>query len=300
MSRSRTTESTSTFAPGAIVAAPVPEEREYEQRLATIATRRRELAQQEAEVAGLKAALARFTATCEARIGDLLAELRRVNRAITEYERRMQRLDEHPRPDEIPPDLDLDDEPNLFGWDDEPESADAASAPPPGATRPPSRPRLDRQNEAETKRLYRDLAKRCHPDQTPVPAERERRVELMQRINEAFRDRDMAALRELDRQSRAEDATFSRRPVTERLAWASGELHRLDSHLAEAARELTWMRGTEAHRLWSRSEAGEDVFTELEDVLEARLAVESRRLDRLVGNYRRRIDMREPVSAAGP
>lgn len=274
---------------------PAVEEITYERRLTRIAARRRLLAEREAELARLKGALSRFTAHCEARIGDLLAELRRVNRAIADYERRLQRLDEYPRPDELPPDL-AEDEPDPAAWDEPASSVDAEDHVPPPHQTPPPRPRLDKQTETETKRLYRALAKRCHPDRAASTEDRVRRVEMMQRVNEAFRDRDLSALRALDRASRADDPAFARRPVSERLAWARAELTRLDSQLAAVAREIGWMRGTEAHRLWRRSEAGEDVFQDLEDILEARLAVEGRRLDRLSATYRRRVDMREPAA----
>ncbi len=47
------------------------------------------------------------------------------------------------------------------------------------------------------KKLYRQLARRFHPDLTTDPVERERRNRLMAEINEAYSDRNMDALQTL-------------------------------------------------------------------------------------------------------
>ena len=46
----------------------------------------------------------------------------------------------------------------------------------------------------------------------------------MQRVNEAFRLRDLAALKTILQESIAEDPDWAERPVTDRLAWAEAEL----------------------------------------------------------------------------
>jgi hypothetical protein len=55
---------------------------------------------------------------------------------------------------------------------------------------------VDEQRQ-ELKRLYRQLARRYHPDLTTDPAERARRNRLMAEINNAYSERDIDALRTL-------------------------------------------------------------------------------------------------------
>jgi len=52
--------------------------------------------------------------------------------------------------------------------------------------------------ETRLKRLYRELARRFHPDLAADDADRDRRNEVMRRINEAYRSRDLDALNAVD------------------------------------------------------------------------------------------------------
>ena len=277
----------------AIVRAESAEEQEYEQRLAEIAERRRRIAELQADVAELKRALAGFEVLCYARIGDLLAELRRIERGVLDYTGRLERLHSV---ESDPADADQE-EPGPFAWwDERTAGATGDRTEPPPQRKPPRR--LGREDEREVKRLYRDLAKRCHPDYAQTDEERRRREALMQQVNEAFRARDLRTLRALHREVEADDPTFPTRPVRERLAWALGELERLGALLGELKAELAELHGSEAHRLWRRHQAGEPVIETLEDDLEMRLASEGRRLDRLIAAYRRGLDERQQVPVA--
>ncbi len=278
----------------AIVRTQTTEERDYERWLRRIASRKRRLTELQAEIAALKVALARFEAVCQARVGDLLADLRRVSLALGDYERRLSRLLTASTLDPSAPFL--DDEPSLFPPDNETIGT--------GAQRdtwqpidPPAPHGLDKRDEAEVKRLYLDLAKRCHPDYAQTDAERLRREQLMQRVNEAFRDRDLSALQELQQTTEADDPAFAARSPRERIAWATAEVVRLDTLLAALKTELAVLHGFEMYRLWQRHEAGKPVLALLEDDLEARLSAETRRLDRLIAAYRSTLDERERLAA---
>jgi hypothetical protein len=52
-------------------------------------------------------------------------------------------------------------------------------------------------DEAQIKRLYRELCRRFHPDLTQDPAERAWRTEIMALVNEAYQARDLAELEAL-------------------------------------------------------------------------------------------------------
>lgn len=276
----------------AVVHLPRQEERDYERSLRQIALRRRRVDQLQAELALLRGALDRFEALCRARVGDLLAELRRVGQAAADYERRVERLRlgaSSPDPTDL-----IEEEPAPFARQPPPdppidEPVDEPAVP---------QPRPVGAVAAEAKRLYLDLAKRCHPDRARDDAERRRREALMLRVNEAFRQHDLAALRALRREAEGADPAFAERPVGERLAWSLAELARLDDLLVDLRAEIIFLRRGETHRLWRRHEAGEPVIDQLERDLDRRLAKEGRRLDALIATYRRLRDERRPTSAS--
>lgn len=73
------------------------------------------------------------------------------------------------------------------------------SQPPPssGTTPPAAKPATGPLSPKVLKQLYRQLARRYHPDLTTDPVERERRNKLMAEINAAYSQRDLAALQAL-------------------------------------------------------------------------------------------------------
>ncbi len=281
----------------AVVRTQSTEEREYQRRVRQIAARQRRFTELEAEVAELRRALSHFASLCDARVGDLMSELRWVGRLAADYEQRVQRLRFGYPPDRLGRPLDGDeDDPFATGDDSDAEATRAeSSSTEQAAERPPVR--RDRQTEADAKRVYRDLAKRCHPDYAQSDSERTQREAIMQRVNEAFRDRDLSALQELQQTTEADDPAFAARSPRERIAWATAEVVRLDTLLAALKTELTVLHGFEMYRLWQRHEAGKPVLALLEDDLEARLSAETRRLDRLIAAYRSTLDERERLAA---
>jgi hypothetical protein len=93
----------------------------------------------------------------------------------------------------------------------------------------PERIRPDR----EAQRLFRELARRAHPDLAQEPDEVERRGEFIARVNEAYARGDVLALEALAREwADGEDAAF--RPAAgtpERVAWLRQRLEWLESRL---------------------------------------------------------------------
>ncbi len=284
-----------------LVHSQTTEEREYERWRVGIADRRRRVAELRAVLDELKRALERFEAACQARVGDLLIELRRLRHAIADHERRLDDLRDEPDREATP-----------FETNDEaaPSSWWAAGATGPGGwgragqdagqpeTEAPLKVRPDRETRAELKRLYVDLAKRCHPDHARTDEERRRREALMPRVNAAFRDRDLTVLRTLWREAEAADPAFDARPLRDRLVWVRQEVAWLDAELADLRAEITILRHSEAHRRWRRHEAGEPVLDRLEDDLEAKLVAEGARLDALVAAYRQALGQHRRAGVA--
>ncbi len=274
----------------ALAPAPLPVAEQYAACLESIRGRREKADVLRNDVERLRRVLARFEVLCQSRVGDLLAELQRVaaarrvaqtrlEAAVAATERRAEEV-----LDVLLDGLDVE-------YDLEPDGAgratDSASAHLGSGSSEADLSGNGAQGPALLKRLYRELAKRCHPDLAVAAAERIRRESLMQRINEAFRDGDIEALRSLLHETAADEPAFAQRTPAEKLQWALEELARLDREVARLRAELVQLHVGELYRFWRRHEAGEAVFEVLEDDLERRIRREGRRLDRLVASHRR-------------
>lgn len=261
-----------------IALAQATDEQKYEVCLAAIAGRKRRLAELETELRTLREALVRFEAVCHARVGDLLEQLRDVAEAIARFERQ---LDPTLGDEDFDPSF-VDDQFAGSGGSFDAESAE----PPPDRDKRPRR-RLLAADEADAKRMYKDLARRFHPDLALSDEDRREREAMMQLVNEAYRARDVAELRSLYVRTEAADPAFGDRPIADRLAWARAELNRLNGMVDHVGEELAALRGMEVHRLWRRYTAGEPVLDHLEDQLEEKLADQGRRLDLTIAACRR-------------
>jgi hypothetical protein len=275
-----------------VVRALPPAEQQYQRHLITIGDRRRDLAHLERDLVTLRDAVTGFEALAQARLGELFAELRRLEGATADFSHRVARLRaalDTRDLDELDLDeLNLDDEDDLLAGAS--FGASGARGIPHGPHVPAAARRWLATEAVEAKRLYIDLAKRLHPDLARDDEERQRRERIMQRVNEAFRLRDLAGLRAVHLESIAEDPEWAERPVTDRLAWAEEELRRLAVALEEARLAMARLRGGELFRLYTRYEAGEPVFADLRIRIEERISTENRRLDRLKSSYRRLVD----------
>ena len=282
-----------------IVRALPPAEQLYQKQLLVIGERRRDLANLERDLANLRQAVTDFEALAQARLGELFAELRGLESETADYSHRLARLRaalEAREPDDLDPD-ELNEDEDLIA------QASFSSAGTRGRPRGPHVPEATRRwlatEAAEAKRLYIELAKRLHPDLARDDEDRQRRERVMQRVNEAFRLRDLAGLRTVHLESIAEDPGWAERPVTDRLAWAEAELRRLDVALEETRLALARLRGGELYRLYTRYESGAPVFADLRTRIEDRLATESRRLERMKSSYSRLVDRWRQTAVAG-
>lgn len=263
---------------GALVRTESPEERAYRRLLRQIDDRKQRVSDVQADLESLKLTLGRFEAEYHARVGALFVDLDRVRLAIDEYGRRVDRLRTNLRVDLIRLEQEIEDafasrrrsideEQSEAGFYEQARRADA------------ERPRLDADQAGEAKQLYRDLARRYHPDLARTPEERERRQEMMLRVNLAFRERDLAALRALHRAGAVDDSSFETRPLAERIAWANEEVLRLDALLADLHLELSTVQGSDTHRLWRRCQATPAVLDTIADDLRAQLEIARRQLN---------------------
>lgn len=277
---------------GEIVKQQTPEEREYARYLTEVETRKRRAAHLQAELEERRVELGRFEAEYHARAGTLFVELDRVRLAIDEYERRIARLTTDPTADPNRIEEDVQRE-FRHRHEDIRQDEDETRRYERVFERDQARPQLDEAGEEEIVRLYRELARRFHPDLARTDEERRRREPLMQRINAAFQERKIAALRALQSEAAAEDPAFERWSFGEKLVWAIREVARLDGVIAARESELTALRTADSFVLWQRDLNGEDVLKRPERDLRRDVAAARDRLAQLVSTYRHLLDRRE-------
>jgi len=135
------------------------------------------------------------------------------------------------------------------------------------------RPALAAEQQAALKQLYRQLARRFHPDLAEDEATRAYRTDLMMAINAAYAAGDLAALQRL-----AEEPDASPRgPQTDEVLAAAlqREVDHCRRRLAEIAAELATLERHDSARLWRRAQRaaaeGRDLIAELAADLRRRI-----------------------------
>jgi predicted nucleic acid-binding Zn-ribbon protein len=126
------------------------------------------------------------------------------------------------------------------------------------------RPVLAAEQQAALKQLYRQLARRFHPDLAVAEADRAYRTDLMMAINAAYAAGDLAALQRLA--SEPDTAPHAPRSDEELAAALQREVDHCRRRLAEIAAELATLEGHESARLLRRAERaaaeGRDLLAE--------------------------------------
>ena len=261
------------------------DERAYERLMVEIEDARRRVVELQLELEGLRLAVGRFEAEYHARVGALFVELDRLRLAIAEYERRILRLRADPGAD--PTRIEEEIRVAFHGRHEEVRSAeDEARRHERVYQDLADDPDLTDQASEDVRGLYRELAKRYHPDLARTDEERSRREDVMRRVNAAFKRGDVAALRAIEQEAAAEDPAFETRPIDEKLAWATREVTRLERVLAYLGDELAAVRQTDTFRLWRRQDAGEGVVEALELDLREEIEHARERMDELAAIHR--------------
>ncbi|HEV2528275.1 MAG TPA: J domain-containing protein [Thermomicrobiales bacterium] len=256
-------------------AVPSPDELAYQRLLVVIEATRQQAVELRADLEQLRDDLGRFEATYHARVGHLLVDLNRLQLECDEYRQRIAIRQASWRTDDATIESDIE---RMFRGrrqDVEDERAEADAWQRLADSQPDER--LDAASADELRRVYRELARRHHPDLAQDPAERERRERQMTRVNAAYRDRDLGALQEMMTLAPEPGETQADRTPAERLAWATGELRRLDDVVAKARADLGLARSSATHALWlrARSDAGllDDIAREIQSRIDEARAV---------------------------
>jgi hypothetical protein len=145
---------------------------------------------------------------------------------------------------------------------------------------------------ADTKRLFRQLARLIHPDLAGDPQERERRTNLMVAANEAYEQGDTAALeRLLEEWHQSPEAVTGTGAAAElertrrRIAQVEAGILRIDEELAELdASAMGWLR----RRVDKAAREGWDLLAHM-----------VRELDRQISEAQLELDRRAATATAG-
>ncbi len=289
-----------------VVPAPAADEEAYASLLAAHLRRRQRIDALAAEADAITAELGAFEREWQTRLGTLVADHTRIAEAVHAVQQQLieaiWRLEPEDEEDlqEILEETELDAEFDLpelekaakVAWDaGTPPAAEHRGAPigeaavDAQAARavPPSGP----ERRDQVRRLYRELAKRAHPDLSEDAEDQARREALMQRVNTAYAAHDLESLVNLMQETEVATPGFLERPLADRLRWARAELARLDDEIERLRTQLLHVQRGAMWAHFERYRAGEPVFEQHEDHYERLLREESKRLDRLTHAFDR-------------
>lgn len=140
----------------------------------------------------------------------------------------------------------------------------------------PPAAQLNENETAELKRLYRQLARRFHPDMGKGAADRDYRTQMMMAINAAYAAGDLERLRELALEPDLIDLDAVEDDAGQIVNFLLRELARLQRRLTEITDELALVRAKKNYRLMQQArraeEKGQDWLAETKAQLQEKIA----------------------------
>jgi len=137
----------------------------------------------------------------------------------------------------------------------------------------------------EMKRLYREVAKRIHPDLTSDRDERARRQLLMAEANKAYEQGDESRLSKILNAYEASPETVQGEGAGAELIRVIRRISQVRSRIAEIEAEAQELLRSDLYQLKSRVEEaeqhGRDVLKEMVDKVEQQIAQAKRRLEKV-------------------
>ncbi|MGE7435003.1 rhodanese-like domain-containing protein [Kitasatospora sp. NPDC001175] len=135
----------------------------------------------------------------------------------------------------------------------------------------------------DAQRIYRDLARRAHPDLSTDQAEQQRRSAFIARVNEAYAHGDTGALEQLAEEWSTAPETAPEPDAPDRLEWLRQRLEWLKAKIGQvAAEQVRLERSAMGELLRLAPQDPEGLLTELAEQLLAKAAERQAELDRLL------------------
>jgi len=137
----------------------------------------------------------------------------------------------------------------------------------------------------EIRKLFREVARKIHPDLATDPGERDRRHDLMARLNKAYEERDEEKIREVLRdweEGRPDENYLDAGELLSRILKKIGQVR---MRLASIQEEIGCLRNSEVYRLKEKIEAaevlGHDILEEMAAEVEEKINAVKHRVRRL-------------------
>jgi hypothetical protein len=149
----------------------------------------------------------------------------------------------------------------------------------------------DFQPSADLKSLFREAAKRIHPDFAKDEADRELRTRLMVQVNEAYSQGDADALQRILDDFGNSPESVQGEGVGAELVRIIRQIHQAKKNIAAIGQELESLRASEIAQLKQDVETaekeGRDLLAELASSVQARIADEKKRHDGLALEFKK-------------
>lgn len=130
------------------------------------------------------------------------------------------------------------------------------------------------QLEEKIRKLFRQLAKRFHPDLTSDAEEKKWRAQIMTQVNQAYSQRDLKALQALAEQP-DRPAPSSIQSKQDEIAYLKNELVRLDGVIAELKASIHHLEESPAMKLMMEARMqrrnGKDLLTEMQNKIKEQI-----------------------------
>jgi hypothetical protein len=227
---------------------PRPEENELRGKLLELADLEKELVERELQLTGLRAELASFEKSYLKKVGVLYAELDEIEARIAE--RSARHNPSNPQAQQTAQQARKKAEESGSTVDELVLKASKNFKPSP-----------------ELKNLYREVARRIHPDLATDPADRERRQRFMAQANQAYEQGDEARLRAILEEYESSPDTVKGEGVGAELVRAIRKIAQVKRRLTEIAEELKLVMELELMELKNRVEdgtkQGRDILAEM-------------------------------------
>lgn len=246
-----------------IVRTQTPEERELAKKLAELAVLEGELAERELDLATLQAELRFFEARYLRIVGIRYAELDEIEAQIAEA---LARLRPHDTQNQ---------EQAARARAQARESAEAAGS------AQETREQIRFTPSERLKKLYREVAKRIHPDLANDPKERTRRTQLMAEANRAYEEGDEARLEAILREwEGGRESVRGEGPGAE-LVRVIRKIARVEERLRTIQRQIAELLESDLYQLKTKVEEaankGRDLLAEMAAQLDEQIAAARKR-----------------------
>jgi hypothetical protein len=254
-----------------------------------ITAKREVIADLSEEVSSLKNELAIFEAEYHGRIGVLYVKLDELELAIKEYLKRIEML----KSGDIRNLADIErtiEEQFKSDYERLKEEREEAEQYSEEYEKVREKPKLDEESEKKLKSLYRELAKKYHPDMARTPEDKEKFHKIMAEINEAYNNKDLQKLKELAMELRTPEKVSFRETLEEELERLQKESKKLDEIISRLEDELAAIRNSDTLKFKEKVDKtraeGRDLLKEMEDGLRKEIKQKEKDIERVKQEFK--------------